>query len=953
MASLGFDLFARDRGASRNIEKLGKSADQSSKKFGMLQARTKHMSAGMKVGFGTVATAMGAIGGIAVFKGFLDEAREAGKVSRITENAIRATGGAAKISADGVGKLAEQLSNKTAIDDEVIQTGANLLLTFKNVRNEAGKGANIFDRATAAAVDLSVQFGSVDSASKMLGKALNDPIKGISALSRAGVTFTEQQKEQIKTLVASGKTLEAQQIILKEVEAQVGGAAAAAADPIQRLTVVWGNLQEKIGTKALPALESVTNWIIGKGIPGVERFGGVVGQMGEDFGKLPEPVKIGTLALTGITVAAPLIAAGYQKIKAAVESVTVAYQTMGRAGKLSLLTLGPIGAVLAAGTVALGVFASKHLEAEQRIESFTEAIKADSGAVGENTREKIQNAIVEQDLASKAQAAGVSIGTVAKAIAGDTEATRALEERSNALGNELFRLQQNSGFLTDAERARAGQLPGMINATELLITGTRGLSGEVAQGRKNWELSTLVGGEVTKALGENTSATNSNAEANKALRTELQGVIDKQLEASGVVLSARDAQRRYEESVDNARQALKDNGKTLDRTTEKGRANESALDAMAKAALDQAAAMHKNGASQTATRQKIEKARAEFIRTARQMGLSKKAAQELANKLGLIPGKYKATIHADTSRATRTLQSFYREWNNKGLDFNVGAMGALSGRVRRAYGGPIFGPGGETEDRIPVMASNNEHMWSAAEVRGAGGHAAVKRMRDMARARKLALAKGGPITLRATADTSDIRSDVRSMWQNLSSSGGGGAGVERWRGTGLQALSMAGSPLSWIGSLLRRMNQESGGNPRAINLWDINAKRGIPSKGLMQVIDPTFNAYAGRLRGLGVWNPLANIFASINYANARYGAAPIGWNRAGGYDNGGWLQPGTTLAHNGTGKPEAVFTQDQLKSMGGGATVININLHGTERQLEDKLMRKLESMRRQGRISFS
>jgi tape measure domain-containing protein len=115
--------------------------------------------------------------------------------------------------------------------------------------------------------------------------------------------------------------------------------------------------------------------------------------------------------------------------------------------------------------------------------------------------------------------------------------------------------------------------------------------------------------------------------------------------------------------------------------------------------------------------------------------------------------------------------------------------------------------------------------------------------------------------------------------------GGGsfGSGVQRWAGVVLQALRMLGQPESYLGITLRRMNQESGGNPRAINLWDINAKRGIPSKGLMQTIDPTFNAYAGALRGRGVWDPLANVYASMRYALARYGSLPRAYNRKGGY----------------------------------------------------------------------
>src|SRR5690606_35619167 len=212
------------------------------RRFGYLGTRARGVSAGIRTGFGAAAGAIAAIGGAQLLKGFIDEAREAGRVTRVTENAIRATGGAANVTANHVGALAERLSNKAAIDDEVIQTGANLLLTFKKVRNEAGQGNNVFDRAVTAATDLSVQFGDVDTAAKMLGKALNDPLQGINAMSRAGVTFTKQQKDQIKSLVESGNVLKAQKMILKEVESQVGGAAEAAADPVQKLEVAWGNL---------------------------------------------------------------------------------------------------------------------------------------------------------------------------------------------------------------------------------------------------------------------------------------------------------------------------------------------------------------------------------------------------------------------------------------------------------------------------------------------------------------------------------------------------------------------------------------------------------------------------------------------------------------------------------------------------------------------------------------
>ena len=214
--------------------------------------------------------------GLSKFTGLLGdsitEARESEVVGKTTAQIIKATGGAAKVSAGQVGDLATALSNKTGVDDEAIQQGSNLLLTFKNVRNEAGRGAKIFDRATAASVDLSkAGFGSIDSASKMLGKALNDPEKGLTALGRAGVTFSDKQKDTIKSMVQTGDVLGAQKLILKEVESQVGGVAAANATAGEKAKVMASNLKEQFGTALLPLLDRAASFFTSTLGPAISR----------------------------------------------------------------------------------------------------------------------------------------------------------------------------------------------------------------------------------------------------------------------------------------------------------------------------------------------------------------------------------------------------------------------------------------------------------------------------------------------------------------------------------------------------------------------------------------------------------------------------------------------------------------------------------------------------------
>jgi TP901 family phage tail tape measure protein len=126
-------------------------------------------------------------------------------------------------------------------------------------------------------------------------------------------------------------------------------------------------------------------------------------------------------------------------------------------------------------------------------------------------------------------------------------------------------------------------------------------------------------------------------------------------------------------------------------------------------------------------------------------------------------------------------------------------------------------------------------------------------------------------------------------------SGGGGAGsaipglggVKQWDNVILAALGALGLNGDWLATVERRMARESGGNPRAINNWDINAQNGDPSRGLMQVIGSTFAAYAGPFGARGIWDPLANVYAGLNYALHRYGTLAA-LDRPGGYLQGAW-----------------------------------------------------------------
>ena len=195
--------------------------------------------------------ALGA-GAFAAFRQFED----AQKHVRQTNAVLKSTGGVANVTARDISRLSTSLMKKAAIDDEVIRGGANLLLTFTKIRNETGKGNAIFDRATKAALDMSVAMDQdLKSSVIQVGKALNDPIKGMTALRRVGVSFTDAQTEMVQKWVESGDVLKAQKFVLQELNTEFGGSAEAQRTATAAMGVAFGELAETVGKFVAPAIE--------------------------------------------------------------------------------------------------------------------------------------------------------------------------------------------------------------------------------------------------------------------------------------------------------------------------------------------------------------------------------------------------------------------------------------------------------------------------------------------------------------------------------------------------------------------------------------------------------------------------------------------------------------------------------------------------------------------------
>lgn len=255
----------------------------------------------------------------------------------------------------------------------------------------------------------------------------------------------------------------------------------------------------------------------------------------------------------------------------------------------------------------------------------------------------------------------------------------------------------------------------------------------------------------TTATKGGTGATDSYSDAVKANSEELKKNADKLNELFNARLKLRGDKRAVQAAIDDATAAFKENGKTLDINTAKGRENQAALDAIAEAAI--------------AAGDNSDETREAFIKTARQMGKSKKSAEELADKLGLIKSK-NVEIKVKFTQAQQ--DDFVIHYNYK-----------RQGGPKLAGGGAVYGPGTGTSDDVPALLSNGEHVLTASEVRALGGQSAVYRMRSAARAGALRFADGGavgsaaigagsrPLTLQIYgADSREVAAMAQAAWRH-------------------------------------------------------------------------------------------------------------------------------------------------------------------------------------------
>jgi len=219
--------------------------------IGGIETGLKTLATGLAIG----GTAMAVFGGLSV-KAFMESEDALAQLNAV----IKSTGGAAGVTADAATELAASLQKTTKFSDEAVLSAENLLLTFTSITKD------IFPQATKTVLDMSTALGQdTKSSAIQLGKALQDPILGVTALRRVGVNFSSAQQDVIKNLVNTGRAAEEQRLILAELNKEFGGSAEAArktfGGALAALSNNFNDLQEKIGGTIANALAPFINQI--------------------------------------------------------------------------------------------------------------------------------------------------------------------------------------------------------------------------------------------------------------------------------------------------------------------------------------------------------------------------------------------------------------------------------------------------------------------------------------------------------------------------------------------------------------------------------------------------------------------------------------------------------------------------------------------------------------------
>lgn len=322
--------------------------------------------------FGAIAAS---VAGAFALDSLIGGAKEAVAAENKLIAVLSATGSAANLSASEIKDYAAQLQATTNFEDDATVSAAALLASFTNIKGD------VFKQTLTDAADLATVMGTdLTSAVSLLGKVLQNPADGLARLRKVGVDFTDAEENQIKTLVAAGDTMRAQEVILASLEGRFKGAAAAVADPFTQLKNNVGDVGETLGGAMLPVINSLSIAASGWLVP----MNALLAQNTDQLTSMVKIVIAGAAAFAAIKIATLAYAAA-QRI-ATMNAIT--FQAVINPATLVKIAIGITGATLAikAMDAAMNNVANAGDKANKNIAGLAGALKDAGNAAPEITK---------------------------------------------------------------------------------------------------------------------------------------------------------------------------------------------------------------------------------------------------------------------------------------------------------------------------------------------------------------------------------------------------------------------------------------------------------------------------------------------------------------------------------------------------------------------------------------
>lgn len=340
-------------------------------------------------------------------------------------------------------------------------------------------------------------------------------------------------------------------------------------------------------------------------------------------------------AKAGITAMSSAAQLGSTKIR----NLVTAFKIL-RAASLGVKgAMAAVGVALVAATAAYLYFSNKAAESEERVRSFTDAIREDSGALGDNTKEAIVATLAKEGYIKALHRLGVSLPDYTNAIMGNSDA-QALVNAQLALTPD--RINQMTSGLDDASAALvlSGNTATQMTAdTKFLQEGVTGLGGELTKAAQD-------GKDFDEAMGRSAASTNDLGNDAAEAAAELNKLTKALQDSMDAALDAIDTNIRYEGAIDDWREAIKKSKGSTDAHTAAGRAAASAASDLSRATLAEVSSLMKLDPSGKKAAATMAAARSSFINSAIAAGLSATEAGKLADKYRLIPGNIRTTFSA-------------------------------------------------------------------------------------------------------------------------------------------------------------------------------------------------------------------------------------------------------------------------------------------------------------------